>query len=53
METLYLPLCERRYVVINKGKIVLITYNGKFARKLAAVFSLYDLSEEFMLRVNR
>jgi hypothetical protein len=34
METLNIPVCEKRYIVTNKGKILVVTYNRKYAERI-------------------
>lgn len=53
METLALPLQDKRYIVSNKGKIIIITYNCKYARTLANILAKNDYNKKYELRVNR
>ena len=47
METLNIPLCEKRYVVANKGKILLVTYNRRYAELIDKLVKSNDYPKAY------
>ncbi len=52
MEVLAVPYQPIRYVVTNKNKIVLVTYDYNFAKSLEYDISRNDYPSSFILAVN-
>lgn len=53
MEILNIPFSEKRYVVANKGKILIVTHNRKYAEFLTKVLNKYDWPETYEIKVER
>lgn len=53
METLNIPLCEKRYVVANKGKILLVTYNRRYAEQIDKIVKSNDYPKSYGIIVDK
>ena len=51
METINLPLDEKRYIVVNKGKILLVTYNRPSAERLSRLVAKNNYPKDYELVV--
>lgn len=53
METLVLPLQDKRFIVSNKGKILLVTYNRRYAEHIAILVSKNDYPKSYEITIKR
>jgi hypothetical protein len=53
METLVLPLSDKRFVVSNKNKIILVTYNRRSAEMLNNLITKNDYPGSYVLAVEK
>lgn len=53
METLYLQFNEKRYIVANKGKILIVTYNRRYAEFLSDLVKKNDYPATYAVSVQR
>ena len=53
METLVLPLQDKRFIVSNKGKILLVTYSRRHAEYIAGLVSRNDFPRSYELTIKR
>jgi hypothetical protein len=51
IETLVLPLEPVRYLVTNTERIILVTYDYKYAQKLANIIDKLENPRQFYVRV--
>jgi len=51
METLNIPVCGKRYIVANKGKILLVTYNRRYAEHIFDLVKKNDYPTTYEIRV--
>jgi len=52
MEIINVPGDDKRYVITNKGKIILVTYNRKYAEFLASILKKKDWAMSSELAVS-
>jgi hypothetical protein len=53
METLSLPLDSKRFIVSNKGKIVIVTYNRRYAEHIASLVSRNNYPKSYELTIKK
>ena len=53
METLYLPQGEKKYVVVNKDKILIVTYNRPYAERIDNLVKSNDYPKSYGVVVRK
>ena len=53
MEILRVERCELRFVVANKGKIVLVTHNRRHAEFLSDLVNRFDWPRSYALSIEK
>lgn len=51
VETLCLYGCAKRYVVLNKGKIIILTHDWKIAERLRKEIDKNDYPKHYSIRM--
>jgi len=53
MEVLLLPRCEKRFVVANKGMILIVTHNRQYAERIDKLVKKYDYPKSYTVVVKK
>ncbi len=53
MEILHLPRCEKRFVVVNKGKILIVTHNRQYAELIDKLIKKNDYPSDYAIVVRK